>query len=54
MKEFTPSDLADKLQLDEERIYQMLHAEEIHSDDYCHVTEYDFKQYCINQNKMFK
>lgn len=54
MKEFTPSDLADKLQLDEERIYQMLHAEEIHSDDYYHVTEYDFKQYCINQNKMFK
>lgn len=51
---YTPADLADKLQLDEERIHQMLNSEEIHSDDYYHVTEHDFKQYCIEQNKMFK
>ena len=51
---YTPEQLADILQLNEERVYQMIHAGEIHSDDNYHVTEYDFKQYCIEQNKMFK
>ena len=50
MSIYTPTQVADLLQLPEERIMQLILSEQIFSKNYYHVTDYDLRNYFIKQN----